>query len=146
MCGTFSWFWICASRLYMHGGNRVMLTFPTASLPPPQVHRELPGHVDREIVRLQLETSLRGDRLPQGEPPDQIRVLQGGDEDSGHRVREQLGELVRRRDRDSIRRGPAFERLEDPRLSEVPGPGVRGFQEDLFEADLLRPDEGGRFA
>src|SRR6059036_3854516 len=46
-------------------------------------------------------------------------------------------------DRDSIRRGPALERLEDPRLSEVPRPGVRGFQEDLFEADLLRPDEGG---
>src|SRR6266571_3206879 len=31
MCGTFSWFWICARRLYMHGGNRVMLTFPMSS-------------------------------------------------------------------------------------------------------------------
>src|SRR5437870_5443027 len=31
MCGTFSWFWICARRLYMHGGKRVMLTFPMSS-------------------------------------------------------------------------------------------------------------------
>ena len=117
-----------------------------AAVLPPEVHRELPGHVDCEVVRLRLEASLRRDRLPQGEPPDQIRVLQGGYEDPGHRVREQLGELVRRRDRDSIRRGPALKRLEDPRLPEVPGPGVRGFQKDFLEADLLGSDEGGRFA
>ena len=115
-----------------------------AAILPPQVHRQLPGDVDREIVRLRFETSFRGDCLAQGEPPDQIRVLQGRYKDPGHRVCEQLGELVRRHDRDSIGRSPALERLEDPRLPEVPGPGVRRFLQDLFEADLLRANERGR--
>src|SRR2546426_48639 len=143
MCGTFSWFWIWASRLYMHGGNRVMLTFPMSSaLNVAFFASRIPRISRRSVRNAVMMSSFTG----RGKPSDQVRVLQGGHEDPGHRVREQLGELVRRRDRDSIRCGPALKRLEDPRLPEVPGPGVRGFQKDFLKADLLGSDKGGRFA
>src|SRR3989442_2670641 len=67
-----------------------------AAVLPSEVHRELRGHVDHKIVGLGFEASFRGDRLPQGEPSDQIRVLQGGNEDPRYRIRQELRALVRR--------------------------------------------------
>src|SRR6058998_3705765 len=61
-----------------------------AAVLPSEAHRELRGHVNHKIVGLGFEASFRGDRLPQGEPSDQIRVFESGDEDPRHRVREEL--------------------------------------------------------
>src|SRR6266704_6387982 len=112
---------------------------------PAEVHAHLRGEVDDEVVRLGSEAALCRNRLAEREPTDEVRILQGRDEDSRDGVREEARELVRRCDRDPIGSRPLLEGVEDARLAQTPGSGVRRLEEDLLEAHLLPEDESGGF-
>jgi hypothetical protein len=102
--------------------------------------------VHDHVIGIVLQQGFRDDRLSQGEPSNQVRVLQGRDEDPSDGIREKLRQLIRGCNRYSVRLGSPFEGLQDPCFPSGTGSGVRGVPEDLLERHAFRLDVGGRLS